>query len=60
MVAAMDELEQKYRALVERIRSYQMTEAARTRILVEVEAILGPGVQVRFAAGCWRDQSCNP
>jgi hypothetical protein len=39
MVAAMDELEQKYRALVERIRSYPMSEAARARILAELEAI---------------------
>jgi hypothetical protein len=39
MVAAMDELEQKYRALVERIRSYPLSEAARARILAEVEAI---------------------
>jgi heme oxygenase len=39
MVAAMHELEQKYRALVERISGYPMTEAARARILDEVEAI---------------------
>jgi hypothetical protein len=35
----MDELEQKYLALVERIRRYPMTEAARARILAELEAI---------------------
>jgi len=38
MVAAMDELEQKYRALVERISDYPMSEAARARILAEIEA----------------------
>ncbi len=35
----MDELEQKYRALVERISGYPMSEAARARILAEIEVI---------------------
>ncbi len=39
MVAVMDELEQKYVALVERISGYPMTETARARILAEIEAI---------------------
>lgn len=38
MVAAMNELEQKYRALVERISGYPMTGSARARILAEIEA----------------------
>lgn len=38
MFAGMDDLEQQYRALVERISRYPMSEAARTRILAEVEA----------------------
>lgn len=33
----MDDLERKYRTLVERISGYPMSEAARTRILAEVE-----------------------
>jgi hypothetical protein len=39
MFAAMDELEQQYRTLVDRISGYPMTEAARTRILAEIEEI---------------------
>ena len=39
MVAAMDELEQKYLALVERIRRYPMSEAARARIVIEIVLI---------------------
>lgn len=38
MVADMDELEEKHRALIERISGYPMSEAARARILAEVEA----------------------
>ena len=32
-----DELEQQYRALVERVRRYPMPEAARAAILAEIE-----------------------
>lgn len=39
VVTAMDELEPKYRALIERISGYPMSEAARAAILAEVEAI---------------------
>ncbi len=38
-VAGMDNLEQRYRALVRRIRGYAMSEAARARILSEIEEI---------------------
>ena len=37
MVAAMSEIEQKYRVLVERISGYPMSGAGRARILAEVE-----------------------
>ena len=33
-----DDLEQQYRALVERVRRYPMPEAVRGAILVEIEA----------------------
>ena len=39
MVAAMDELEQKYLALVQRISGYPMCEEASARFLDLVEAI---------------------
>jgi hypothetical protein len=38
IVAVMDDLDQKYLALVERILGYPMSEAARARILAEIEA----------------------
>lgn len=41
MVADMYDFKQQYRALVERISGYPMREAARTRILTEVEGGLG-------------------
>ena len=34
-----DEIDDRYRALVERVRGYPMTEPARARILAEVEEI---------------------
>jgi hypothetical protein len=37
-LACMDDLERQYLALVERVRSYPMTEAARAVILTEIEA----------------------
>lgn len=39
MFAVMDELEQKYPVLVERINGYPIREAARAAILAEIEAI---------------------
>jgi hypothetical protein len=37
-IAGMDELEQRYMALVERVRGYPMAEAARAVILAEITA----------------------
>ena len=42
-MASMDELEQKYLALVARIRGYRLPKAAEVRVLAEIEVHLAAG-----------------